>query len=72
MINSADPTLYERPEAFQRVNVHVALDIDFRGVMDALVSEAHPGKRIVNCGFVGVDRRARHEPLYYVSAASFA
>ena len=63
MIDAADPALYQRPKSFQRVNVHVALNINFRRVMDALVLKTQPLERIVNSGLIGIDSRTRQYPL---------
>ena len=61
MASPINTTLYQRPEAFNRVGMHVARDIDAHRVVDSAVSVPGLAELPVSGGLVRVDHRRRQD-----------
>src|SRR5438552_126704 len=55
VVYAADATLYQRPEALNRVRVDIPTYVDLGRVVDAVVEISRRAKRVVNLVFVGED-----------------
>ena len=56
VVDATDATLYQRPEALNRVRVNVPAYVDLLRVANARVAIALLPKRVVDLVFVGVNR----------------
>src|SRR5271155_3904753 len=66
MIYAANTALDQRPKALKRVNVRIAFDVDFSGVMNTLVAVSHSSQWIIDHCFVGKDAGARQYAFNHV------
>ena len=58
VVNAVNPSLYERPEAFDGVRVDIPTYVDLRRVVNPLVEVTHAPDSLIGLPFVSVDHGA--------------
>jgi hypothetical protein len=61
VIDARNTAFNQRPEAFNRVRMHISAHVNFRRVMDAPVAESHVSQRIVEPRFIRKDCGRRYD-----------